>query len=72
MKFLFSQKHGNTTVVVILENPEIKEGIVYATKVGAFEGWGFEHEEIYKSCPPVKFIAGGGPWCMTEYTDELQ
>ena len=72
MRYLFSQTHGHSTTLVIVENPEIKDGTVYATKVGVFAGWDEAREEVYEACTPVKFIAGGGPWSMTEYTRQLQ
>lgn len=72
MKFLFSQRSENATTLVIVENPKVKENTVYATQVGVFNGWNDEGKEIYKACSPVKFIAGGGPWTLTEYTEELK
>ena len=72
MRYLFSQSHGNSTTLVIVENPEVKEGTVYATKVGRFAGWNDANKKVYESCSPVEFIAGGGPWSMTEYTGQLQ
>lgn len=70
MRYLFSQAHGNSTTVAIIENYEVKDGTVYATKVGKFAGW-INGEEVYEACSPVKFIAGGGPWSMTEYVGQL-
>ena len=70
MKYLFSQHSGNTTTLVIVENPRVENGTVYAKKVGRFAGWR-DQEEVYEACEPVGFIAGGGPWNMTEYTDQL-
>ena len=76
MKYLFKQTVGNqngtSTTLVILENPQIKDGTVYATKIGQFHGWNEAKEEVFSSCSPVRFIAGGGPWNMTEYTGILQ
>ena len=69
--YLFEQKSGNSTRLVILQNPVVKEGTVYGTMVGAFAGWEENHEEIYRECDPVEFIAGGGPWSMREYKKEL-
>lgn len=70
MKYLFTQRSGNVTTLVIVENPSIENGTVYAKKVGQFAGWS-DHKEVYEACEPVEFIAGGGPWNMTEYKDQL-
>ncbi len=70
-KYLFSQSSGNSTTRVIIENPVVKDGVVYATKIGKFVGWDDERKEIYTTCTPVKFIAGGGPWNMTEYKGKI-
>ena len=71
MRYLFSQQQGNSTTLVIVENPRVENGTVYATQVGVFAGWEDNCEYVYKSCAPVQFIAGGGPWSMTEYTRQL-
>ena len=72
MRYLFSQTHGNSTTLVIVENPRVENGTVYATQVGAFAGWDDNHEYVFEACAPVQFIAGGGPWNMTEFTRQLQ
>ena len=71
MRYLFSQAHGNSTTLVIVENPRIHNGTVYATKVGNFGGWNDEHEYVFESCSPAKFMGGGGPWTLTEYKEQL-
>ena len=71
MRYIFSQQQGNSTILVIVENPEVKEGTVYATKVGDVAGLTTERKIVFKACAPVKFVAGGGPWDMTEYTEKL-
>lgn len=73
MRYLFTQHQGNTTVLFILENPLVEDGIVYATIVGNFAGWSKDDDSkyVFESCPPRSFIAGGGPWIMTGYTDQL-
>lgn len=70
MKYLFVQTSGNSTFMAILENILVKDGTVYATKVGQFSGW-VDSEAVYEACEPVQFIAGGGPWHMSEYKEEL-
>ena len=71
MRYIFSQQQGNSTNIVIVENPEVKEGTVYATKVGEIAELTTEGKVVFQACTPVKFIAGGGPWDMTEYTKKL-
>ena len=71
MRYLFSQSSGNTTTIAIVENPDIKAGTVYAIQVGEFTGWNDEGKAVYKACSPKNFIAGGGPWTLTEYTGKL-
>ena len=71
MRYLFEQTSGNTTKLAIMKNPEIKDGTVFAKKVGEFAGWNGPGERVYQSCTPVQFIAGGGPWTLTEFTDPL-
>lgn len=71
MRYVFSQPCGNSTMLAIVENVEIIDGIVYATKVGKFAGWNESREYKYEACPPVKFISGGGPWTLTEYAGQL-
>ncbi|MBR2786155.1 MAG: hypothetical protein IKD76_01435 [Clostridia bacterium] len=71
MRYLFSQTSGNHTTHLIVEDYQIKDGVVYATKVARLAGWDDEHNEIYVKCSPVSFIAGGGPWNMTAYTGPI-
>ena len=59
------------TVLAIVENPEVKDGTLYATKVGIFDSWNWAGEEVYKACIPVEFIAGGGPWTLEKYFGKL-
>lgn len=70
MKYLFRQNFGNVTILAIVENPRVENGTVYAKKVGEFVGWS-NNKEMFEACTPVEFIAGGGLWNMTEYTDQL-
>ena len=69
--YLFVQSSSNSTLSVIIDNPRIENGTVYATQIGIFSGWNNKREEVYQACSPVDFIAGGGPWSMTEFTDKL-
>lgn len=71
MRYVFSQPCGNSTMLAIVENVEIIDGIVYATKVGKFAGWNDAKEHVYEACQPVEFIAGGGPWTLTGYKGQL-
>jgi hypothetical protein len=71
MRYLFSQTTVNSTTLVIVKDPTIQNGTVYATKIGEFAGWNNARERVYQSCTPVQFIAGGGPWTLTEFTDPL-
>ena len=72
MRYLFTQCHGSSTTLVIVEDPKVVDGTLYATKIGQFSGWNDEEEEVYKACSPVRFIAGGGPWTLEEYTSQLK
>ena len=71
MRYIFSQQQGNSTRFAILEDPEVREGTVYATKVGEVAGLTTERKVVFEACTPVKVIAGGGPWSMEEYTENL-
>lgn len=72
MKFLFSQIVNNSEMPVIIENPEIKNGAVYATLVGKLCGYTWNDKPRFKACKPAKFVAGGCPWKMIEYNEELE
>lgn len=71
--FLFVQKSNNSTLYVILQDPAIKDGVVYGKKVGVFAGFDDENNDelIFRKCDPIDFMAGFGPWTMNEYTKEL-
>ena len=69
MRYLFKQSQGNDSTVCIVENPKVKEGTVFATKIGNLAGWK-GHEEIFEEIPAVGFIASGS-WTMTEYKGKL-
>ena len=69
MRYVFQQISGNTTVTCIVENPTVKDGALYAVKVGRFTGWTGE-EEAFEACTPVQFIAGGN-WTLTEFKGQL-
>lgn len=75
MKYLFSQRTGNITLLAILENPEVKDGVVHGKKVANFAGLDEESydklKEVYKACQPVDFYAGGASWAMEEYTGDI-
>ena len=71
-KFLFSQRSGNSTTTIIVRNPKIEEGTVYTTKIGEPAGWSDKGKLIFKACKPVKFIAGGSAWTLTEFNEPLQ
>ena len=71
MRYLFTQSHVNTTTLLILANPTFKDGIVFATKVGVFAGLDENGNQAFQACEPVKYIAGGGPWELTEFTGNL-
>lgn len=71
MRYLFQQSNGNSTTYAIVEKPSIKDGIVHATQVGKIAGWNKAGDLCFQPCPPVDFIAGGGPWTLTEYQGQL-
>ena len=71
MKFLFSQIVGGQRMPVIIESPEVKNGEVYATLIGKQSGYAWNGKEEFKACKPTKFIAGGSPWTMVEFTDNF-
>lgn len=59
---------STSTILCIVENPEIKSGIIYATKIAEKSEWVLPGEEpSFEKCSPKKIIAGGGPWVLTEY-----
>ena len=72
MLYLFAMPHGNSATKVIVEEPEIKDGVVRAVKVGTFGGWNHNGEEMYDACEKMQFIAGGGCWTLTEFRQELR
>ena len=71
MKFLFVMHSGTHTMLAILEDVRIEDGTVSATQIGQFDGWADDRTERYVRCEPKQFIAGGGPWTLTEYTKPL-
>ena len=73
MRYLLTLHAGNSSVFIIVENPRFqKKGVVKATQVGKLEGFDEKsHELVFTACEPIEFIAGGGPWTMTEYKGTL-
>ena len=73
--FLFEMKEGeNRMILVILQNPVVKDGFITGTKVGEFAGiddTDEKEEMLFRKCKPVQFYAAGGPWAMEEYLKPL-
>lgn len=64
-KYLFVQfNKDGSQLRVIVENPKVEHGILYATKIGKCPTG-----DYYKPCSPVEFIASG-QWTLTEYFGE--
>ncbi len=72
MLYLLERKIGNAIERFIVEEPEVKDGTVYATKVGEPACYNDSHGfPAYKRIEPVKYIAGGAPFSLTEFKREL-
>ena len=69
-RYLLRQQYEKYTLVVVIEDPRIEDGTVYGVKVGNFTGWE-NHDALYERCDPVEYLAGGGPWTITEFKGRL-
>ena len=69
-RYVFEQHSGNVTTMAVVEKPFVKEGALYATKVGKFDSIDDDGNMKFILCAAVEFMAGGN-WTLTEYTGKL-
>ena len=70
--FKFSIETGDhSTLVVILENPLVKDNYIEGMKVGELSHIDPNGTLVFAGIEENKFIAGGGPWTLEEFKDDL-
>ncbi|MBR2704339.1 MAG: hypothetical protein IKE91_02610 [Clostridia bacterium] len=62
---------SNSTLYVILEEPQIKDGYVTGTKVGRLLNFDINGQPVFEGTEKIEFMAGGAPWTMEEYKGDL-
>lgn len=61
--FKLQQTNGNSTTVVIVVDPVIENGSIWATKVGELDEISNSGKLIYRYCEPAEIIVIGNSIC---------
>ena len=62
---------NNSSIIVILEDVEIQNGIIHGTQVGVLRNIDINGEQVFEEIEKVVFMASGAPWTLIEYTGDL-
>ena len=73
MDYVFEQRSGDTVLKLLVTNPQTTDGgVLHATKIAQFNGFDNSCKPVFTTCEPCDFIAGGGPWTLTEFKGILK
>ncbi len=66
MLYRFEMTTVRGTSYAIIKNPKFSNGVITATQVGELDGFADDGSLAFKKCDEREFIAGGGPYTLTE------
>ena len=71
-RYIFALSTSPTsTLYIILENPQIKDGYIEGKKVGRLHHLDIADNKVFEATEGSHFMAGGAPWTLEEFNGDL-